>query len=345
VRHAVAVANGTLALELALIAHGIGPGDEVVVTSRSFMASASCVSTVGARPVFADVDAVSQNITAETIAPLITPRTRAVIPVHLAGWPCDMAPIMALADNNGLVVIEDCAQAIGARIDGRPVGSFGHSATFSFCQDKIITTGGEGGAFVTNDSAVWSRAWSYKDHGKNRETATGPGTGAHFRWVHDGIGSNWRMTEMQAAIGLVQMTKLERWLGLRARNAHLYIDGLSGLDALVIHEPPSGVVHAWYKLYAFVQPEQMRSGFDRDAILAAAAAAGLRVFYGSCPEIYREKAYANERVEPRPIARRLGETSLMVEVHPTLTERTVRARASALAAIVRPMQRDGVGAA
>ena len=152
--HAVALANGTLALDVALKALGIGPGDEVVVTPRTFMASISCVVTAGATPVFADVDPDSGNLTAATIAAVLTPRTRAVIVVHLAGWPCDMDPIMALADQHGLKVIEDCAQAHGARYKGRSVGCMGHVGAWSFCQDKIMTTGGEGGMVTTNDAEI-----------------------------------------------------------------------------------------------------------------------------------------------------------------------------------------------
>ena len=166
-KHAVALANGTLALDLALKVLGIGPGDEVVVTPRTFLASVSCVVSAGASPVFAEVDANSQNITAESIRAVLTPRTKAVICVHLAGWPCDMDPIMDLAAEKGLYVIEDCAQAHGARYKDRSVGSIGDIGCWSFCQDKIVTTGGEGGMVSTNSRDIWSKIWSYKDHGKS----------------------------------------------------------------------------------------------------------------------------------------------------------------------------------
>src|SRR4051812_27731385 len=205
--HCIALANGSLALELPLKAYGIGPGDEVVVAPRTFVASASCVRLMGAIPVFADVDPDSGNITAETIEAVLTERSRAIVPVHIAGWPCDMAAIMALAERRGLLVVEDCAQSHGAEIDGRPAGSFGQAAALSFCQDKIISTGGEGGATLFRDEAVWDRAWSYKDHGKDRVKATAP-PGPGFRWVHDSVGTNWRLTGPQAAIGLAQLAKL-----------------------------------------------------------------------------------------------------------------------------------------
>lgn len=339
VPHVIALANGSLALELALRTLGIGNGDEVIVTCRSFIASASCTNLVGARPVFADVDARSQNITPATIAPLITPRTKAIIPVHLAGWPCDMDGIMTLARRHGLVVIEDCAQAIGARIGDRKVGTFGDAAIFSFCQDKIITTGGEGGALVLADEAHWRFAWSFKDHGKDWEKAHEPSTGTHYRWLHDSIGTNWRMTEIQAAIGIVQMGKLDRWLDVRRRNAMAWVDALQPLSCLDIHLPPDDVAHAWYKLYAFVRPEHLVDGIDRDKLLTLLGINGVRALFGSCPEIYLEKAYAHLNIERRPVARQLGETSLLFEVHPTLREATIREMGRRIVALLTPLQR------
>ncbi len=321
-RFAIALANGTLALELALRALGIGEGDEVIVTARSFIASASCIVLNQAVPVFADVDAETQNVTAATIAPHITPRTRAIIAVHLAGMPCDMDPIMALARQHDLFVIEDCAQAHGARYKGRPVGGIGHAAAFSFCQDKIISSGGEGGMLLTNDEAVWRRAWSFKDHGKNRQKMLSDDHPPGFRWLHDGIGSNWRMTEMQAAIGRLQLTKLPDWHRRRAQNAARLQAALQEIPCLRLPPVPEYAEHAWYKFYLFVQPRLLRPDWDRDAILQAVAAEGVPCFTGSCPEIYRERAFRGGPYEPGqrlPVARRLGEESLMFPVHPTLT--------------------------
>ncbi len=242
---AVAVANGTLALELALRALGIGPGDEVVVTPRSFVASAGCVRLVGATPVFADVDRASGNITAASISPVLTSRTRAIIPVHLGGWPADMAEIMALARPRGIRVIEDCAQAHGAQIGGTPVGSFGDAAVFSFCQDKIISTGGEGGLALFQDPDAYRWAWSYKDHGKNRAKVDRPQAEPGFKWVHDRIGTNWRMLELSAAIGLVQLAKLEDWRAARTRNAAIWADAMGQVDGLRVPAPPSGLTGAF----------------------------------------------------------------------------------------------------
>jgi len=331
--HGIALANGSVALELALRAFDIGPGDEVIVSPRSFVASASCVRLVGATPVFADVDPRSGNISAATIAPVITERTRAIIPVHLAGWPADMPAIMTLAEERGLVVVEDCAQAHGAEIEGRTVGSFGDAAAFSFCQDKIVSTGGEGGFTSFRDRDRWEWAWSFKDHGKSWSKVNTPPAAPGFRWLHDSVGTNWRLTAFQAAIGLVQLGKLDAWHAARTRNAALWTRELAQVPGLRVPMPPAGERHAFYKLYCYVDAGEANERL-RDEILArAAAAADLRVFSGSCSEIYLEHAFDDLARPDLPETRELGRSSLLVEVHPTLIPERVEARAKALARI------------
>jgi hypothetical protein len=320
--HAVAVANGTVALELALYALGIGPGDEVIVPSRTFIASASCATMRGATPVLADVDRCSQNLTVDTILPLLTSRTKAIIAVHLAGWPCDMDSIMELSRSRGVKVIEDCAQAHGATYHGHPIGSFGDVAAFSFCQDKIMTTGGEGGMLTTNDPLLWQRAWSFKDHGKSYDAVYNRIHPPGFRWLHESFGTNWRLTEMQSAIGRVQLAKLQKWVEVRRRNADILLRGISRISALRVTKPPEGAGHSYYKYYAFVAPEKLREGWSRDRIMSAIQAEGVPCFSGSCSEIYLEKAFP-EKSRPTQrfqVARELGENSLMFLVHPTLSE-------------------------
>ena len=320
--YAVALMNGSVALEAALVALGMTPGDEIVVTSRTFIASASCVIMRGGRPVMADVDPVSQNITAETIAAALTPRTKGIIVVHLAGWPCDMDPIMNLAREKGLWVVEDCAQANGATYKGRQVGSIGDVAAFSFCQDKIITTGGEGGMVTTKRHDIWDKVWSYKDHGKSFDAVYHREHPPGFRWLHESFGTNWRMTEMQAAIGRVQLRKLPQWLTLRRRNAAVLTDGFSRIPGLRLTIPPQEIEHAYYKYYVFVEPEALKSDWSRDRIMTALMAEGIPCGSGSCSEIYLEKAFDQGALRPKdrlPVAKQLGETSLMFMVHPTLS--------------------------
>jgi len=322
-RYGVALANGTLALDLALRVSGITAGDEVIVTPRSFVASVSTVALCGARPVFADVDRESQNVTERTIEPLITSRTRAILPVHLGGWPCDMPAIMDLAEANGLVVIEDCAQAHGAEFRGAPVGSFGHLAAFSFCQDKIMTTAGEGGLLITDDAGLFDKAASFKDHGKNLSKLGSPSANGAFRYIHDQLGSNYRMTEVQAAVGRVQLGKLAHWLATRRNNAAYWNEALADLAGIRLTIPPDHIAHAYYKYYAFIEPEAFKSGWDRDRLLQELRNAGVICFSGSCPEIYLEKAFANvpgaQSADRLPAARELGNTSLMFLSDPTIS--------------------------
>ena len=321
--HAVALANGSLALELALEACAIGPGDDVIVTPRSFIASASCAVRVGARPVFADVCPDSQNITPDSVRDVLTKSTRAIVAVHHAGWPCDMDGLMDIAAEHDLIVIEDCAQAHGARYKGRPVGGLGHVGVFSFCQDKIITTGGEGGMLVTSDEAIWRRAWSIKDHGKSHDAVFDGQHPPGFRWLHESIGTNMRMTEMQAAIGLVQLRKLGEWHEQRRANAERIAATLDRFPSIRVPMPSTDLEHAWYRLYAFVVAEHLADGWSRDRVLAALEDNGLPGISGSCPEIYMEQAFAAgglKPAEPLPHAHALGRTSLAFLVHPTLTE-------------------------
>jgi len=339
--HAVALTNGTVALELALHALGIGPQDEVIVTARSFIASASCCLMCGATPVFADVDPVSQNVTGETIRAVLGPRTKAIIAVHLAGWPCDMDSIMELAQRQGLAVIEDCAQAHGATYKGRPVGSLGHAAAFSFCQDKIFTTAGEGGMLTTNDEAIWERAWSFKDHGKSWQAVQRPNHKTVFKWLHESIGTNWRMAEIQAAIGRVMLRRLPGWVETRRRHARLLTQQLGRMPPLRVTVPPDHVGHSYYKYYVFLRPECLRSDWPRDRIVRALQAEGIPCGSGVCPEIYQEKAFDDLAVRPQerlPVARQLGQTSLMLLVHPTLSDRDMLDICRALEKVLRVAQ-------
>lgn len=322
VPHAVALSNGTLALDLALKVLGIGPGDEVIVTPRTFLASVSTIVTAGATPVFADVCRDSQNITPESVAKVITPRTRAIIAVHLAGWPCDMDGLNALAVEHDLAVIEDCAQAHGAKWRGTPVGGLGDAAAWSFCQDKIMSTGGEGGMLTTNSADFWSAAWSYKDHGKSYEAVYHRQHAPGFRWLHESFGTNWRMLEMQGVIGRIQLARMTDWHQVRTANATAILQACAASPALRVPDVPAEVEHAWYRAYAFVRPEALADGWSRDRIMNEIVARGVPCYSGSCSEVYLEKAFDNtpwRPVERLPVAKELGETSLMFLTHPTLT--------------------------
>jgi len=335
--YAVAVANGTVALDLALKGLGVGVGDEVIVTSRTFLASVTCIVNAGAWPIFADVDPDSQNISADSVGALINENTKAVVAVHLAGWPCDMDSLNDLACLHGLSVIEDCAQAHGATYKGKPVGSLGHVAAWSFCQDKIMTTGGEGGMVTTNDRELWSRMWSYKDHGKSWEAVYEREHPPGFRWLHESFGTNWRMTEMQAAIGRIQLRHMPYWNEQRRVNCEAIWQVARGCKGLRVPNVPEDTGHGGYKCYVFVEPKALKAAWDRDKVLSEIASAGVPCFSGSCSEVYYEKAIQDAGMGPKsrlPVARELGETSLMFLVHPTLTVDEMKLTCDVLARIM-----------
>lgn len=335
-KYSIALGNGTLALDAALKALGIGPGDEVIVTPRTFIASISCVVNIGAIPVFADVDSNSGCITAETIANVITPKTKAIIPVHLGGFPCDMDPIMRLASECGLKVIEDCAQAHGALYKGRSVGSIGDIGAWSFCQDKIMTTGGEGGMVTTNDPILWSRMWSFKDHGKSFDAVYNRKHPEGFRWLHESFGTNGRMLEMQGIIGRIQLGRMADWTAARTKNA-LTIWGVcekySAIRIPMLSSCEERTLHAHYKCYIYINQDNLRDGWSRDKIIREINALGVPCYQGSCSEVYMERAFDNTGWRPKyrlPAAKELGETSLMFLVHPSLTTDEIEKTCSAI---------------
>ena len=335
--YAIALGNGTLALDIALKALYVGEGDEVITTSRTFLASASSIVTSGASPVFADVDLNSQNITAESIEAVLTDKTKAVIVVHLAGMPAEMDAIMELSKKHSFKVIEDCAQAHGAKYKGRSVGTIGHIGAWSFCQDKIMTTGGEGGMVTTNDKELWSFMWSYKDHGKsfdaiyNREHPPG------FRWLHESFGTNWRMIEIQAALGRIQLSRMQDWTVKRQLNGKAIDNAVSDLNVVRTVQVPNYIEHAEYKHYLFVQPENLKKGWTRDKIIDAIIKRGVPAYQGSCSEVYLEKAFDDTSWRPKKRlinAVELGEISLMFLVHPTLLDAEIKKTCSVIHSVL-----------
>jgi len=330
IKYAVALANGSVGLDLALLGLGIEAGDEVIVPSRSFVASASCVALRNAIPVFSDVDRESQNISVRTIEKLLTKRTKAVIAVHVAGWPCELEDLSAFCKRKGIFLIEDCAQAHGAKYNGRSVGTYGDVSCFSFCQDKIISTGGEGGLLVTNNHQVWKKAWSFKDHGRDHQTMFNKKNSAEFIWSVDDFGTNYRMTEMQAAIGRSMLAKLDTWVIKRRKLADILTQGFSKIQQLRVTFPEKEAHHSYYKYYVFVKPEELNPGWDRNRVIRALNSKGIPCGSGVCPEIYKEKAFLKIRTSAKgnikadnPVAKELGETSIMFQVHPTLSEKNM----------------------
>jgi len=329
--HSLAMANGSLTLEVALRVLGVGKGDEVIVTPRSYIASAMSVMLVGARPVFADVDAESGNITVASIEAVRTRRTKACIPVHIAGWPCDMPAISAWGTEHGVHIIEDCAQAHGGSIGGRRVGTWGIFSSWSFCQDKIMTTGGEGGMLCTPDKELWKKAWQFAQHGKDYDLVHSKNSVPGFRWLVEHEGTNLRMTEMQAAIGLCQLRKLDDWLARRTRNSKIMQEALREVGGLRVPVTPKG--HAHYRSMAYEEGGRVA----RDRVLDSLEKGGLFSNVGPCPEIYREPLFVDQGIapaKPLPVARALGEASLAFLVHHTIDEESMRHYAKKTAEVV-----------
>ena len=326
VNHSVAVDNGTNALILAAHALGISKGDEVIMSPRTFVASAFSIMHLGAKPVFIDIDRNSQNMDPKLIEAAITPNTKAIMAIHLAGWPCEMDQIQEICKRYNLYLIEDCAQAHGAKYNEKSVGSFGDVNAWSFCQDKIMSTAGEGGMVTTNNKDYWSSVWSFKDHGKNYDTVYNKEHPPGFRWLHEDHGTNARMTEIQSAIGRLQLKKLDSWIDKRTRLSNIFNDVFKHLDGLRIALPPSHIKHAYYKYYVFTEPEKLKSDKDRDFIMNSLNDLGVVCYSGSCSEIYKEKAFDKMFSSQKPslkVAKELGETSLMFLVHPTINEEDI----------------------
>jgi dTDP-4-amino-4,6-dideoxygalactose transaminase len=337
-KHAIAVANGTVALDLAWQALAMPKGAEVIVTSRTFLASVSSIVLAGLTPVFADIDKDTQNISASTIRAKITNKTKAILCVHLAGWPCEMDDIAAIANEFNLLVVEDCAQAHGAKYKDRSVGSFGDISAWSFCQDKIMTTAGEGGMVTTNSKVLWQKMWAFKDHGKSWSAIYEQSHPPGFRWLHESFGTNWRMTEMQAAVGRLQLKEMPLWQQIRSKYSQQILSAAAQFSSLRVAVIPQHIQHAFYKCYVFVEPSKLADGWHRDRIMQTMNEHGVPCFSGSCSEVYLEKAFEHTSFRPKnrlPIAKELAETSLMFLVHPTLTQAEIDLTTATLTAIMK----------
>ncbi|MDC1279841.1 DegT/DnrJ/EryC1/StrS aminotransferase family protein [Pelagibacteraceae bacterium] len=336
-KYAIALGNGTLALDSAFKALNIGVGNEVIVTSRTYIASVTSIVNAGAIPIFVDVALDSQNITPESIRSHITNNTKAIVCVHLAGWPCEMDKIMDIANEFNLHVIEDCSQAHGAKYNGKPVGSIGTIGCWSFCQDKIITTGGEGGMVTTNNKSLWSKMWSYKDHGKSYKAVYEKKHADGFRWVNESFGTNWRMTEMQGIIGRIQLKRISNWRTNRIANANKIWDTAKKCKGLRVPSIPNHIEHAAYKCYIFVKLKELKKGWSRDKIIKEINKLGVPCYSGACPEVYLEKAFDNTGFRPKERlvnTKELGETALMFLIHPTLTKDEIQQTCNAITSVM-----------
>ncbi|MEP7199234.1 MAG: DegT/DnrJ/EryC1/StrS family aminotransferase [Chloroflexota bacterium] len=309
-RHAVATSNGTTALHLALLAHGIGAGDEVITSPFTFIASVNSIIFTGARPVFADVDADTFNLNPSLVEAAVTPHTKAIMPVHLYGLPCDMDALIAIARRHNLVIIEDAAQAIGADIHGQRAGSFG-TGCFSLYATKNVMSG-EGGMITTNDDAIAERCRLLRSHGMAR------------RYYHDLLGYNFRMTDLHAAVGLAQLGRLDELTAARRANA-AYLS--AHIESVITPHAPVGYGHVWHQYTIRVNGER-----DRDAAVQQLndAGVGTGIFYPV--PAHRQKHIVERGLGDvtMPVAEQLAREVISLPVHPSLSQADLEQIASAV---------------
>jgi perosamine synthetase len=334
IEHCVATSSGTTAIHAALIALDVGPGDEVIVPAHTFIASATPVLHQGATPVFTDVEERTFCISPDSVRERVTERTKAIIAVHLNGHPADLDALLEIARPRGIAIIEDAAQAHGATYKGRKAGTIGEAGCFSFWEDKIITTGGEGGAIITADPALADRMRRIRHHGE------GPVEGERA-YYHVELGYNYRMTSIQAATGLVQLRKLDEYLIARRRNAAHLSERLGEIPQV---EPPfvaDYAVHSYYKYICRLRREsgpstRLRTSIDIARFVAAVAAEGLpisRRYPTPLPQqpVFRDAGLAGAAC---PVAERLSGELFMLLVHPTASIADMDDYATAIGKVV-----------
>ena len=312
-KYSIAVSNGTIGLEIALSSLCLSEGDEVIVTPRSYYTSASCIIRNKLKPVFVDVDLNSQNICKKDLLTKISKNTKCIICVHLAGYPCDMKEIIKISKKNKIKIIEDCSQAHGAKIDSNKVGSFGDVSVWSFCNDKIMSTLGEGGMISTNNKKIYEIAWSLKDTGKNFKKFYKKNKNIGFQWLHDSIGTNARLTEIQSFSGLFQLKYLDTMLQQRKQNANYIINRLKKFTFLKFPILPKNYHHSYYRLNFLINNNSNIKKISRNIVLKDLKD---KIFIreGSCPEIYNEKYFKNKYDFFCPNAHYIGKNSLSLQV-------------------------------
>ena len=348
-KFSVTVSNGSVALELALRALKLKRGDEVIVSPRSFIISASCVLNLGLKPIFSDVDE-NGNLSIEDIKKIYNKKVKAIIVVYLNGLSCDLDPILTFVKKNKLFLIEDCSQAHGAIYKGKKVGSFGDMSTWSFCQDKIISTGGEGGLISTNNKKLWLKLWSLKDHGKNYKTLFHKKHKIGFKWLHEDLGSNYRMTEIQAGIGREQLKLLDSQIKKRNSIAKLYLNGLRDYfyKYKILKKPDfkcktcplkesenscNKCTHAFYRLNLFINKDKVK----QSELIRKINKKGISCGVGACPEIYKEKIFKKLKLYPKKRlvnAKLLGNTSIVFPINPHNSKINVKREISVIKKII-----------
>ena len=323
IKYSISLANGSVGLDIAIKSLKLKKNSEIIVTPRSYISSVTSVINQGLKPIFADIDLNSQNIEAKNIEKKITKNTKAVVVVHLGGMPSNMIKIKELAKKYNLKIIEDCSQAHGAKINNKYVGTFGDVSVWSFCNDKILNTLGEGGIVATKNRNNFKNLWSLKDCGKNYSKLRKKKRQFKFRWVHDFEGTNLRMTEVQAAVGRYQLKQLDKWIKKRNINSIKINKVCEKFRSIKTQKTPKNFTNAYYRCYVFLRPNFIKKGWTREKILKYLNKIGLYCDVGSCPEIYKEKfLITNKLVSSKELenASLVGKTSIAFKVSPNIYE-------------------------
>ena len=323
IKYSVTVNSGTSALECAIKSLNLKQGSEIITTPRSYYTSASSIINCGMKPKFSDISIDSQNLDPIKLEKSINKKTKAIICVHLSGYPCDMNRILKIAKENKIYVIEDCSQAHGASILNKKVGSFGDISAWSFCQDKIISTGGEGGMVATNKLTLYKKVLSIKDNGRNYEKIKRISYSGSFNYIHDFIGSNYRMTEIQAIIGISQLKRLDQMILRRNSNAKVFNNYFHDLDNIFLLLQNSKNTNAYYRYYLFVKKSK-----NQKILINKIRSKGIECIAGSCPEIYLEKYFKNNfKVKEMFGAKYLATRSVCLKVDQTLDIKIIHQQA------------------
>lgn len=320
--YSVAVSNGTVGLELALASLDLKADDEILVTPRSYYSSVSCIIRNNLKPVFVDIDPLTQNICIKDLTKKINKKSKCIICVHLGGLPCDMDKIIPLAKKNNIKVIEDCSQAHGAKINKKIVGTFGDIGVWSFCNDKIISTLGEGGMVSTNNKKIFEKIWSLKDIGKNYQKYHSKIINFKFRWLHDDIGTNARLTEVQSYAGFHQIKQLNKFIYHRQQNASYVYSQLKTVPCLKFIIAPKKYTNVFYRLNFLFDDKYSSKKLSRDKILKDLSKK-INIREGSCPEIYKEKYFRKNFFMKCPNAEFIGKNSLSLQVDQTITKKNL----------------------
>ena len=338
INYSIAVSNGTVALEAALKVLNLKKDDEVIVSCKSYQSSASAIVNIGAKPVFCDVNFNTQNIDVKYLEKKISRKTKAIICVHLGGWPCEMDKLVDIAKKNSLKIIEDCSQAHGAKFNKKYVGSFGDIAVWSFCNDKIISTGGEGGMIGIKKKKIWKKIWSYKEIGKNLDKVVKNKNKKNmgFAWVHDFFGSNLRMTEMQAAIGIIQLKKLDTTLRLRNKINKLIWKKLKQYKSIIIPDLSENLELAPYRCYVKLNFNYIKKKYNLKKIIKLLNKDQIICNEGSCSEMYLEKSFKNIGFSPSkrlPNASKLTKISLAFFINPLIKKSELNKKINHISAV------------